>query len=350
MKAKLTVLPTLSVHPNQINVYNELNWNPSRPSKVNYLKESENEEPVFQHLLESNRTANGNISKIAKRKINKAVDYLLLLTSEKKVQNRMTGRMFRFKVAFVTLTLPSAQVHDDNEIKSKCLNQFLIEIKKSYKVRLYIWRAEKQKNGNLHFHILVDRFIPHQELRDRWNRIINKLGYIDRYRQEQLKWHSEGFKVRVEMLPTWSKEKQYAAYLRGQKCNWNSPNSTDVHSLYKINNVKLYISKYMTKNESNLDELNKETKEFIEQKGRVWSSCEELMNLKGAVSLIDNELDNELLKLRKSGKCKIIDEPYYSCVMLNDFKLSMSETPRLYKLFYQYLFQQFMYSVHIQAF
>ena len=29
----------------------------------------------------------------------------------------------------------------------------------------YFWRAEKQANGNIHFHLLVDRFIPMDLLR-----------------------------------------------------------------------------------------------------------------------------------------------------------------------------------------
>ena len=42
----------------------------------------------------------------------------------------------------------------------------------------YIWVAEVQKNGNIHFHILVDRFIPVKWLVKVWNQSSNSLNII----------------------------------------------------------------------------------------------------------------------------------------------------------------------------
>ena len=33
----------------------------------------------------------------------------------------------------------------------------------------------------------------------------------------------------------------------GKKTNWSDPNTTDIHSVYKINNLAAYLSKYMAK-------------------------------------------------------------------------------------------------------
>ena len=99
----------------------------------------------------------------------KSLDYLLLMANPIRAQSNFSGRCFTFKMAFITLSLSSTQIHSDNEIKEKCLNQFLIEIRKRYRVKNYIWRAEKQKNGNIHFHVVIDKFIAWSELRDRWN-------------------------------------------------------------------------------------------------------------------------------------------------------------------------------------
>lgn len=310
MKYELTIIPAVSIHPQQVNFYYQYNWEPGRPTRRNdtndyfaIVKDDgtlfEIKKPKHNHLLESDRKANGIVSKTAKKKISKAVDYLLAVTSEKKVTNRITGRKLHMKVAFITLTLPAKQIHDDREIINKCLNQFLIEIKKYHQVKNYIWRAEKQKNGNIHFHILVDRFINYQELRDRWNRIIEKLKYITRYRKEQENWHKEGFKVRKHLLKTWSYEKQLSAYKRGAKRHWCSPNSTDIHSLQKITNIKSYITKYITKNPEQTQELSdKTTKETI-QTGRIWGCNRELNNLKGARLDVDNTIQSELEKLEE---------------------------------------------------
>lgn len=156
----------------------------------------------------------GNISKNAKKRLLNAIDWLLAYSDEKFVYSKQTRKKFRFKVGFVTLTLSAAQAHSDNTIKKQLLNQFITEARWRWGVVHYVWRAECQQNGNIHFHILTDKFIPYRELRTCWNRIQAKLGYIDKFKA--VHGHSD-------------------------------PNSTDVHSVVKIKNIRKYVSKYMAK-------------------------------------------------------------------------------------------------------
>lgn len=344
----LTLIPSLSMHPGQINLFKEVCWHPSKPP----VKTNESGEIIqkikYEHLLEYGRTANGKVSAIAKRKILKAIKYMLFMASEKTIHNNYSGRHFNFKLAFVTLTLPSKQIHSDNEIKSKILNQFLIEIKKSYNVKNYIWRAEKQKNGNLHFHLLVDRFIPYQELRDRWNRVVEKLGYVSRYRQEQINWHSNGFRLRSSLIKTWSAKKQFDAYTRNSKIHWNSPNSTDIHSIRKINNVKEYFAKYLTKNEVlELTKLN-ENIDLMVQKGRIWGCNQELSKIKGAQAVVDSKIESEIEDLLKSNDVKIISDTYFQVIFFDMEYLVKRPDLKLFKIFSKYIFETFNISLQTE--
>lgn len=114
---------------------------------------------------------------------------------------------------FITLTLSSRQVHCDKTIKRECLNHFLIYLKRHYGVVNFIWKAELQKNGNIHYHMITDKYIPHQELRELWNTAQNRLSYVDMFAHD-------------------------------------NPNSTDIHSLKRIKNVMAYVGKYMSKKSS----------------------------------------------------------------------------------------------------
>jgi len=348
MKSNLTLIPSLTIHPDKLFLYNEFLWEPFKPRKSD-TADIYNQKPIkYEHLVSGSNSTKGIVSKIAKRKINRAVDYLVLLSSTTKAHSNYSGRFFNFKVGFITLTLPSKQIHTDNEIKEKCLNQFLVEVRKRYHVKNYIWRAELQKNGNIHFHIIVDKFIYWNELRDRWNRIINKLGYVDRYRENMKKYHSEGFQVRKDLLSKWPKESQYNAYLKGKKTDFNSPNSTDVHSIKKIHNIKLYISKYLTKNEEKEIEKDCEidSERFI--KGRIWSCNVELSNVKGARLSVDNDLQEEIEFAQKTLKPYEINEPYFSIYFIDIFKLQEIGCQRLYNLFLNYLFDEFGFSQQLQ--
>jgi hypothetical protein len=322
-KPSFDIIPTLSIHPNQINIYNEILWSPYRPKK-----------PRFDHLQVSDKKTHGKVSVHARRKVSKAIDYLLYMANDQYLPDSAHGKAYKFKIAFITLTLPSKQIHSDKVIKDYCLNQFIIELKTRYHVNNYIWRAEKQINGNVHFHILVNAFIPWSELRDRWNRIINKLGYVDRYRNEMRKFHSNGFKVREELLKQWDYKKQVKAYRSGKINDWNSPNSTDIHSLYKVHKIKEYVTKYCTKDEA-----------FHEVSGRLWSCNYELTSVKGGVCIIDSSIKSELNELIATHKPKVYDGDHFTVIHISIQQLQSTKDKLLYNIFSQFIFDHFKHNI-----
>lgn len=237
------------------------------------------------------------ISKKSRNKLKTSLKYLLYFSREKKVYNRKSTKNFIFKVNFITLTLSSKQNHTDNVIKNKLLNQFLIEAKKRWNVTNYIWRSELQKNGNIHFHILTDKFIPWLELRNTWNRIQEKLRYITEF--EHIHKH-------------------------------RNPNSTDIHSLKKIKNINAYITKYMSK--SGEDSGNK---------GRNWGCSTKLSNMKGTTIEIDESYLKELEYLRQHKTTKIYNNDFVTSIYFDCRHISLKQTPNLYKTISNYIISIF---------
>ena len=169
------------------------------------------------------------------------------------------------KFTFVTLTLPAPQVHTDNELKRQALRPFLQEIGRRFGARNYVWKAEPQKNGNIHFHILLDKFIPWPELRKLWNHYLQPLGYIDRYRERQQQKYKDGMVYEVRASCKSTPAQQLAAYAEGVRTNWSNPNSTDIHSLRSVKHIIAYISAYIVK---------KANRRKIE--GRIWDCTDNL--------------------------------------------------------------------------
>jgi len=318
-KPSFDIIPKISIHPNSINMFSEVVWSPYKPAR-----------PKVEHLIKSDKKTHGIVSQQARRKVGKAVDYLLYLANDNVLPDTAHGKQYKFKIAFITLTLPSKQIHSDNQLKEDCLNQFLVELRVRYKVRNYLWRAEKQKNNNIHFHILVDKFIPWSELRDRWNRIINKLGYIERYRDEMRQFHKNGFNCRKDLLKHWDYQKQVKAYQKGKINDWQSPNSTDIHSLYKVNRVKDYVTKYCTKNETN-SEVN----------GRLWGCNYELSDIKGGTEIADQQIKSELNELINEYKPRIYSSDYFTVIHISVNQLNNTRFQNLYNIFTRYLFEHF---------
>ena len=308
----------------------------------------------------------GKLSVQAQNKIRKATHYLSFLAKEKKLSTRKSSNIYKFKLAFITLTLPSIQVHSDNFLKSKILNQFLTELRCKYEVNRYVWVQEKQQNLNVHYHILIDKYIDWSELRDMWNRIINKHGYVDRYREKMNELHSKGFKVNNELLRNWGVEAQVKAYHEGVRTNWNSPNSTDIHSVKNVRNIAAYVSKYFTKgfsrsrfrvrkNEINFNSALKDYEVSVSagalrflnslaERGRLWGCSQDLSHIEGANEIIDNELQAEIGRLMQCKEVYVINEVYFTCLYFDFDFILKHRFYRLIGILDNYLNEAFNYS------
>ncbi len=246
-------IPYYSLKPNQLVAF-------ERPEQ-NFFSDKQKES--FKNL-EDRESKYNELSSHARKRLQTAIDFLMYISDNQeligtKVNSKQLNdtieidygvkhnKPIKYKLTFITLTLSAKQTHTDEEIKSKLLNQFLTVARKNWQMHYYIWKAEKQENGNIHFHILTNIYIKHSDLRTTWNGIQNKRGfnYVDRYSQKMQNHFKNGFL----MFPndTRSKEKQYKAYLLNRANNWTNPNSTDIHALYKVKNVAAYMAKYMTK-------------------------------------------------------------------------------------------------------
>lgn len=196
--------------------------------------------------LSDNKTS-GVLSKSAMKRLSNNIDLWTTSLEVKRLKHNYPKSFYNSKITFVTLTLSAPQFHSDLDIKRLMLNPFLTTLKKTKSIQVFIWVAEKQMNKNIHFHILVDRFIDWHYILKIWNNQQKKLGYIDAYRQNQIEKHKNGMYIDREKLDKWHFCKQIKAYQKGKTENWSNPNSTDIHKIDKVKNIRGYMTKYLTK-------------------------------------------------------------------------------------------------------
>jgi len=188
----------------------------------------------------------GDISKKAAIKINTAMQWLLMFSPRKRVYSKSSKKSFSFRINFITLTLSGSQTHTDEFIKEHMLYPFLKWLGRSHGAWLYLWKAETQLNGNIHFHITTNTFVHWQSIRRKWNQLQSKHGYLK-------KW-TEG-------------------NVRGD------PNSTDVHSVRNEDEVCRYMVKYLLKNDDKRRKVD----------GRVWACSMHLSKMKVFTSEHDKD-------------------------------------------------------------
>lgn len=230
-------IPCASVRPNRIVQYDY--WDGDR-KRSNLL-------PI------SNKQRNTISSKSSER-LKSAIFLLCESATTKRIWDKDWQRWFSFKVNFITLTLPSKQVHADADIYRSIFKPFIRWWRGKNPSLLYIWKAEKQDNGNIHFHLTTNSFIHWRLLRSKWNSHCDSLGYL-------------------------------------QRTSTQDPNSTDVHSVRDIQNLPNYLASYMSKK----DVYKKPLKRYFRRYGKI---------LKASTSFQIPLPKNYYNNIKENVKCK----------------------------------------------
>lgn len=198
---------------------------------------------------------NGYLSRATKSYITKILDNWFLTVRHFNIHMALPAKQRQKQMVFFTLTLPSKQIHTDNEIKRQVLNKFVIICQRKGLFEQWFWRAEKQKNGNIHFHFLIDSYFDKKQLQTVWNECLEPLGYINEF------------------------EKKY---------NHRNPPTTQIQVVPSGQNIIDYVIKYVGKNEGTDKVL-----------GRIWGMSDKLRNLKSYVEDIadtDEKLINDYIE------------------------------------------------------
>lgn len=121
------------------------------------------------------------MSKQARKSMSNCFAWLRIISNPKEVYSKNENKKFWFELSFITLTMPSVQIHSDDYIKTHLLQPFLKWMQRSWSCNSYIWKAEVQNNGNIHFHITTNKFIHWKSIRAKWNRLCAAHGYCKVY-------------------------------------------------------------------------------------------------------------------------------------------------------------------------
>lgn len=295
---------------------------------------------------------------------------------KKAVKNAKSG----YLCTFLTLTLPAAQKHTDTEITQYCLNPFLTYARKVWKVKYYVWKKELQENGNLHFHLVTDRYIDNKCLRREWNKLINAgvvegvenpFDYVDRYSKKMKDLYKDGFsfdtvKNFITSLPSiqktisekinelqnvsnqdilnvqaWTEkfinsevDRYYCAYQKEIKKPENerfrNPNSTDIDAVKTPQAVSLYCAKYISKDITDNECLTRYVNEVENIKKRLFAilyDIKEKKNNDENIFELEKQVEEikEYLKQYRKQNCPILGKLWYKSASLTPFVSGTSD-------------------------
>jgi len=226
------------------------------------------------------RFHNFDISISAKKSIIEKINWLYFMAQPRNKTTNKGAHIFNFRINFITLTLPSKQMHPTAQITKDCLNQFITEMREKYNMQNFVWRLEFQKNGNVHYHIVTDTYLDYTILLRSWNRIVSKLGYLTPYTEKHALMTLTDYINEYGKGNTNDFEKLKASYSRGRALGWKVPNSVDVRSVLGSKKIGMYISKYFGKKEKTGIKCNELDTKENSMGMRLWFCSRSLSKLK----------------------------------------------------------------------
>lgn len=243
------------------------------------------------------------LSSQSKSKLRDSIQLLHELSRPRTVFVSSSKSIFNFRSSFITLTLPSVQIHSDLEIK-KCLNNFLVRLRGTYGVKNYVWKAELQKNENIHFHLVIDQYIPFQAVRYYWNLAINTLGYVDRYASKMQRLSLKEY----ASLRGKSVAASLQSFQKGCKEKWQNPPTEQAIAVRNKLQLAKYLSKYLTKGNERVkskaapgaEKVKINISEVVRavKFGRVWARSQSLSKIK----VVTRWAWDDVLEMLKSHK------------------------------------------------
>ena len=319
---EITVMPCFSLEPNKLVSFNRVfrrsNYDEygNRRQKTKLLHSTNWSDKAKSNAI---KRAHHNLmlSDNAYRTLKRRINWLYYLAKSRHVKTYSGKDIYNFKIAFLTLTLPSKQRTCTAEITKVLFNQFLTEIRQRTKVENYIWRLEFQKNGNAHYHIITDTYLDYFFAQKIWNRILSNNGYVQPYTDKHsamslhdynLTYNSDG-KTDFSVIA-----KRYAS---GKKTGWTQPPTIDVKSVQSKKAIANYISKYFSKDANHATIQNELDNDDNTENIRLWFCSRSLSKL-SSVSDFCEAVDYDIFSL--VGCCKKIRKVFcqYATIIYYD--------------------------------
>jgi 3-phenylpropionate/cinnamic acid dioxygenase small subunit len=332
-------MPKVSLKSDRVTLYNEVLY---IDRENNLLKTIAEIKKTKEKNAKKNETTvkkafhNFEISGTAQKKIKEKVNWLYVMAKSRYMKTYNGKEIFNFKINFLTLTLPSKQIHNTAQITNDCFNQFLTEMRDRVKLENYVWRLEFQQNGNVHYHIVTDCYIDYFFALKTWNRIINKLNYVNVYKEKFSKMSLHEYICATSKYDNSNYQSQLKRYAKGKSEKWNNPPTVDVKVCTNNKAISNYISKYFSKktdNKTKCNELDNENNSFSI---RLWYCSRSLSRLQSINDYKENIKIDWFELLKGVDKVKQVICDYAVCLFFDIGQMPSYIKGLIYKEFREY--------------
>lgn len=301
----------------ELPIYDSRYGSQKRANQLQQLKEAKKE------------TYGGRLTKGAKKRMTKAIDLLVQSAKPTWGKNEVTNKRVKHTLSFITLT-----VSNDNNISGHqgfelIFKHFLQWMRRTANVSTYIWKAEVQQRGQLHYHITTPSWIHYQQIRNKWNTLQRSAGVTNDYYNKYGTYDPNSTDIGEVRMTA-----DLAGYMKKEFCK-------SIQNPYEQKKQKIedrFEKKQITttKKEEEMKELELEMKGW----GKLWDCSQNLKREK--YYTIEESTDTYKLIKEEEKKGTITRNQLEQCTI---FKVKNNETTKILNLNQIHQYDKLLYKI-----
>lgn len=289
----------------------------------------------------------GTLTQHARKRLLSAIDILIQRNPTHRIYNPISESEHDFSINFITLTIASNRMIEAREGYDALLSKWIRYMRDKYGVKEYVWKAELQERGQLHYHVATNQFIPWQVIRWKWNSLMKQEGLLNDYAREHGNFNPNSVDVHAV-----ESEEDILGYISKEiaKTNfYHLANGSAASGVRWDNDAKVYVGNWQDGGENgswhygewdgnrNCISWQKPGMELVEPKlnGRIWDASE-ILKVSRFADEMDNETWNRIAEGKRAGKireigverCEVFKMPkpleYLSTNMLKNYRQYLS--------------------------
>jgi hypothetical protein len=263
--------------------------------------------------LQAKAAYSGGMSQGSRKRLSKAVTIMSQAIKPVWITNPVNNRLHYHKFSFITLTVASGKNITAKFAYDHLLSHFLDWMTRTVggenkAAKTYIWKAELQKRGQIHYHITTPAFIHWRQIRSKWNSLQRQAGLLDDFAMEH--GHFD-------------------------------PNGTDVHDTRQVKNADRYLLKELGKTISALQlqaigevrakvkagelpaedadaEIERIKAEKVLTVGKIWGCSQDLAGVNYFTLDVTREHERTIEQWVLEGRARKVVDDYFSIVYCDD--------------------------------
>jgi len=246
----------------------------------------------------------------ARKRLSKTVTLMCQATKPKWIKNEVTGQWQYHRMSFITLTVSSTKrMLTAKEAYPILLKPFIRWMRERPGAsKMYVWKAELQQRGQIHYHITTPDWIHYLEIRNKWNALQREAGLLDEYAAQHMHFNANSTDVHETRHI-----RNMSNYLVKELAK-----TVDARKLKAKKKVDIEIATGQIKEEDRQKYIDLYTGEEMKTEGKIWGCSE---NLEGAQYFsvpMRAEIGELLMAWSKAGEVREIKGDWWSLIYLSD--------------------------------